>query len=109
MGLWARLCEWHESGMEEPNNYRAFTLSVINDIHLDVRACSGDSSDDLRPIEALRLKEEIRACSERGGKINYRKAVALWQHGKVLYAEWITDEDKPAFVERWKFVPDEDM
>ena len=97
MWLWTRLKE-----LLEPD-YHQIANMAIGDIRQPIRAVHGRNLDAARPIEAGEVKRVISVFAHKGGMVEYKKALALWQHGKALYPEWVTDADKPAYVpECWK-------
>lgn len=98
MGRWQRWKEW----WTEPN-YRELANKRIKSVRQTTQAHHGTNPDIVRPLEAERLKSDIRAYADQGGKHAYKHALALWQISKALYGEWISDADKPTFVpEYWK-------
>ena len=54
----------------------------------------------VRPLEAQQLKFVIRGTVEQGDMTAYKDVLAIWQISKACYPEWITDEDRPVFVEK---------
>lgn len=105
MGLKTRLKELFEP------NYHQIAHTVIGEIRQPIRAVHGRTLETARLIEAKEMKRVISVYANKGGKVEYKKALALWQHGKALYPEWITDADKPSYVQEcWKCpsIPDTD-
>lgn len=99
MGLLSRLKEW----LEEPYSYKSVAEDSVGYVRQTVRSVHGNDLEVTRPLEANRLKKIISSAANKGGKTQYKKALAIWQHGKALYPEWITDVDKPTLVpEYWK-------
>lgn len=97
MGLWTWLKE-----LPEPD-YHDIANMKIGEIRQPIRAVHGNNLKAARPIEAQEVKRVVAVFAYKGGMIQYKKALALWQHGKALYPEWITDADKPSLVpESWK-------
>ena len=79
---------------------------ILAHVRKQVRGKYGDNPDIVNPKVAEELKFYIRCMSEQGGLENYKYALARWQIFKAIYPEWITDADKPGFVDPcWKVHP----
>ena len=103
MGLWAKIQESFEEPYDE---YQKNAHMILENVRKQVRGKYGDDRDIVRSKEAEELKFHIRCMSEQGGLENYKCALARWQIFKALYPEWITDADRPEFVDPcWKDPP----
>ena len=103
MGLWAKIQESFEEPYDE---YQRNTHMILAYVRKQVRGKYGDDLDIVRPKEAEKLKFYIRCMSEQGGLEKYKYALSRWQMFKALYPEWITDADRPEFVDPcWKDPP----
>ena len=87
--------------------YQINAFEMLSDARRRVRGKYGDDNLDMvRPKEAETLKFYIRCMNEQGGLEVYKHAMARWQIYKALYPEYITDADKPEFVDPcWKDPP----
>ena len=100
MGLWDII----SGSFEEPyDEYERSAHLTLERTRKYIRNKYGDDRDIVRPKEAEELKFHIRAVNKQGGLDMHKYAMARWQIFKALYPEWITDADKPEFVDPcWK-------
>ena len=100
MGLWDIISGACDEPYDEPyDRYARSAHLELERVRKDVRGKYSDDLDIVRPKEAEKLKFHIRFMYEQGGLENYKYALARWQIFKALYPEWITDADKPVFID----------
>lgn len=72
MGWW----RWFVEFCTEPDRRETVELTVSN-VRRKVRSVHGDPKAAY-PLEVERLKDIIRSCTCRGGKVHYKEALAIW-------------------------------
>lgn len=87
------------------DRHQVYAHNEVRMAREDIEAIHGTNREIVRPLVAERLKFSIQGTVKQGGLEVYRDALAVWQISKACYPEWITDEDRPVFVEKsWDLV-----
>lgn len=93
MGWWRRFCIY----INKRSDYPEYMGKKIAVIRRDVRARHPQPSEYI-PIEAQRIRNEIRIRNETGDLMAHTEATALWELAMQMYPEHITETDKPILL-----------